>query len=112
VLPRPVARLSLFGLAKLLFPTSSGLPPKRSVLRVDRVPLKLATFFDLLFEEFLPIERHGARPTKKRPPPREDGLTDLGSFTPHHPIPTVRRSNPQIKLCAGKGQSGPAVELL
>jgi hypothetical protein len=48
--------LSLSGPAKLLFPTFSSLPPKCSILCVDRLPLKLAAFFDLFFEELLPIE--------------------------------------------------------
>jgi len=47
----------------LLFPTPSGVRPKRSVLRVHRVPLKLAAFFDLFFEERFFV--HGSRPIER-----------------------------------------------
>jgi hypothetical protein len=49
----------LLHLTKLLFPTTSNLPPKCSVFRLDSLPLKLAAFFDLSFEEHLFVERHG-----------------------------------------------------
>jgi hypothetical protein len=64
VLLRSVASLSLLSLAKLLFPTPSNLLPKCSVLRIDRLPLKLAAVFDLFFEKLLYLERHGAPLTR------------------------------------------------
>jgi hypothetical protein len=49
-----------FGSAKLLFPALGRLLPECPILRIDRVPFKLAAFFNLLSKELLPIERHAA----------------------------------------------------
>lgn len=45
-----------FGLPELLFPTCSSLPPKRTVSRVDGLPLELAALLDLFLEELLFIK--------------------------------------------------------
>jgi len=58
------------GLAKLLFPSLSSLPPKCSIFRIDRLALKLAALFNLLFEKSFPIERH-ARPRQEEAASRE-----------------------------------------
>jgi hypothetical protein len=57
MLLRAVACFSL-GLAKSL-PIAQQLAAKMPVFRIDRPPLKLAAFFDLFFEEYFFVERHG-----------------------------------------------------
>lgn len=69
-----VCVISVLGLAKLLFPTPSNLPPECLVVSIDGVPCKFAALFDLSFEVRLCIERHGMHPDKKETVLTEDGL--------------------------------------
>jgi hypothetical protein len=84
-----------FGQAKLLFPTPGRLLPERPILRIDRVPLKLAAFLNLLSKEILPIKWHGVQPDKNEAasPPDETAswIWGLPCIPPRPLTPAARR---------------------